>query len=332
MLYRQRLSVLIGGAGVGKTKALQVFVNSLVKAEGMQPMLLLAPTGKARVRLAESTKRRAQTLHQVLRKQELIGPRLTLKNSTAVPPQRVSTIIIDEASMPSVDLLACLLQAVNTDAIRRLIFVGDPNQLPPIGPGRPFGELITWLRSNALQCIAELYTCMRTVEVDGDETVSPGLELANTYRDDANPGDDALLARLARRERLGDLEIDFWDSPADLHRLIQTKLKEHAAVDEGDFKSFNHSLGFETEEWNKAESWQILSPVRGEPYGTTDLNRLIQKQFRGRMLAYARNPYNKMPRPFGDEEIVKGDKVINIRNDFGFLQASGIWPRLPCQR
>jgi hypothetical protein len=229
VLYRQRVSVLMGGAGVGKTKALQVFVNSLVAAEGMQPMLLLAPTGKARVRLAESTKRRAQTIHQVLRKQELIGPRLTLKVSTSVPPQRVSTIIVDEASMPSVDLLACLLRAVNTDAIRRLIFVGDPNQLPPIGPGRPFGELIEWLRSTAPQCIGELFTCMRTVEVDGGETVSPGLELASTYRDDAHPGDDAILARLARRENLGDVEIDFWNSPADLHRLIRTKLKRHAA-------------------------------------------------------------------------------------------------------
>jgi exodeoxyribonuclease V alpha subunit len=326
VLYRQRVSVLIGGAGVGKTKALQVFVNSLVAAEGMQPMLLLAPTGKARVRLAESTRRRAQTVHQVLRKQELIGPRLTLKDSTTVPSQRVSTIIIDEASMLSVDLLACLLRAVNTDAIRRLILVGDPHQLPPIGPGRPFGELIEWLRLNAPRCIGELFTCMRTVEVDGEETVSPGLELASTYRDDAHPGDDAILARLARRENLGDVEIDFWNTPGDLHRLIQTKLKRHAAVEEGDFKSFNRSLGFDTDDWQKAESWQILSPTRGEPYGTNDLNRLIQKEFRGRMLAYARNPYNQMPPPFGDEEIVKGDKVINIRNSPAFCkpQESGL--------
>ncbi len=326
VLYRQRVSVLIGGAGVGKTKALQVFVNSLIATEGMHPMLLLAPTGKARVRLAESTKRKAQTIHQVLRKQELIGPRLALKDSTTVPPQRVSTIIIDEASMPSVDLLACLFRAVSTDALRRLIFVGDPNQLPPIGPGRPFGELIEWLRSNAPQCIGELFTCMRTIEVDGDEKASLGLEFASTYRDDAHPGDDAILARLAKRESLGDVEIDFWNSPADLHRLIRTKLKQRAAVDEGDFKSFNHSLGFDTEEWQKADSWQILSPTRGEPYGTTDINRLIQKEFRGGMLAYARNPYNKMPRPFGDEEIVKGDKVINIRNNPAFCkpQESGL--------
>jgi exodeoxyribonuclease V alpha subunit len=91
--------VVIGDAGVGKTKALQVFVNSLIAVEGLPPILLLAPTGKARARLAESTKRRAQTIHQVLRKQELTGPRLMLKDATTVPPQRVATIIIDEASM-----------------------------------------------------------------------------------------------------------------------------------------------------------------------------------------------------------------------------------------
>ena len=195
--------------------------------------------------------------------------------------------------MPSVDLLSCLFRAVSTDAIRRLIFVGDPNQLPPIGPGRPFGELVEWLRSNAPQCVGELFTCMRTVELDGDETASPGLELASTYRDDAHPGDDAILARLAKRESLGDVEIDFWNSPADLHRLIRTKLKQHDSVEEGDYRSFNRSLGFDTEEWQKAESWQILSPTRGEPYGTTDLNRLIQKEFRGGMLAYARSAGTK---------------------------------------
>jgi exodeoxyribonuclease V alpha subunit len=321
-LYRQRLSVLVGGAGVGKTKALKVFLEGLIASEGMQPMLLLAPTGKARVRLAESTRRKAQTIHQVLRKQELIGPRLTLKHATSKPPQRASTIIIDEASMPSVDLLAALLKAIEPDAIRRLIFVGDPHQLPPIGPGRPFSELIDWLRENAPQCVAKLSTCMRTTEVDGAEAVSPGLELASTYRDDAHPTDDAILSRLARGEPLGDVEVGFWNSPTELRELIKEKLKVHAQISEGDFVSFNRSLGFDTEEWEKAESWQILSPTRGEPHGTRDINRLIQSEFRGGMLAYARNPYNKMPRPFGDEEIVRGDKVINIANDTAYCKPS----------
>ncbi len=319
-LYRARVSVLVGGAGVGKTKALQTFVNSLIEVEGMQPMLLLAPTGKARVRLSEATRRKAMTIHQVLSKQELIGPNFSLLDRTNVPPQRAATVIIDEASMPSVDLLACLFLALHKDAIKRLVLVGDPNQLPPIGPGRPFGEFIEWLREKAPERIGELFTCMRTVEVDGDEATSPGLELAGTFRDGAAPGDDASLSRLARGERLGDVEISFWDSPLDLAERIGAALRDHLGVERDDFESFNASLGIAAEDWRKAEAWQILSPTKGDPSGTRELNRLLQHQFRGGMLASARNPFSKVPRPFGDEEIVRYDKIINIKNDPAFCK------------
>ena len=317
-LYRNRVSVLTGGAGVGKTRALKVFVDALVKTEGLRPMLLLAPTGKARVRLAENTGRKAQTIHQVLSKQKLIGPGFSLLTSTTEPPQKAATVIVDEASMPSVDLLASLFKAIDLNAIKRLILVGDPHQLPPIGPGRPFAEFIEELRGKRPQCIGDLYTCMRTVQIEGSEVVSPGLELASTYRDDAAPNDDSVLSQLALGTQLGDVEVAIWNDQEELRRLIKAKLREHLAIEPNDFKSFNRSLGFDSENWKEAENWQILSPTRGELFGTGDINRLIQREFRGGMLAYARNPWNKMPRPFGDEEIVRGDKVINIRNDRAF--------------
>jgi hypothetical protein len=319
-LYRSRVSVLVGGAGVGKTKALQTFVNTLIEVEGMQPMLLLAPTGKARVRLAEATGRKATTVHQVLSKQDLLGPNFALLDRTSVPPQRAATVIVDEASMPSVDLLACLFLALHKDAIRRLVLVGDPNQLPPIGPGRPFGELIEWLREKAPGRIGELFTCMRTVEVDGGEATSPGLELAGTFRDGAAAADDAALSRLAMGEQLGDVEIRFWDTPAQLAQRVRESLRDHLGVEPGDYSAFDRSLGIETEEWRKAEAWQILSPTKGEPSGTRELNRQLQLEFRGGVLASARNPFNRIPRPFGDEEIVRYDKIINVKNDKAFCK------------
>ena len=64
-LFKQRLSILTGGAGTGKTSVLKVFLQELVRAEGRNPMLLLAPTDKARVRLSTKTKRNAMTIHKV---------------------------------------------------------------------------------------------------------------------------------------------------------------------------------------------------------------------------------------------------------------------------
>lgn len=317
-LYRNRLSILTGGAGVGKTRALKIFVDALIETEGMHPMLLLAPTGKARVRLAENTRRKAQTIHQILNRQKLIGPNFSLLTSTSEPPQKAATVIIDEASMPSVDLLASLFKAIDLNAIKRLVLVGDPYQLPPIGPGRPFAELIAELREKLPERIGELFTCMRTVEVEGQEVVSPGLELATTYREDASPNDDSIVSQLALGKRLGDVEVAVWNDQDGLRRLIKSKLEEHLGVQPADFKSFNRSLGFDRQAWKEAENWQILSPTRRDLFGTVDINRIIQREFRGGMLAYARNPWNKMPRPFGDEEIVKGDKVINTQNNPAF--------------
>jgi hypothetical protein len=65
----------------------------------------------------------------------------------------------------------------------------------------------------------------------------------------------------------------------------------------------------------KAEGWQILSPVRAGPHGVPDVNRLIHKQFRQELVDASRKERNrKYPKPMGPEEIVYGDKVINLDN------------------
>ena len=58
--------------------------------------------------------------------------------------------------------VAVLLRALDSGPLRRLILVGDPNQLPPIGPGRPFADIIEWLHKEHVDCIAPLHVCMRT--------------------------------------------------------------------------------------------------------------------------------------------------------------------------
>lgn len=64
-------------------------------------------------------------------------------------------MIIDECSMVPTDLMGVLFRAIKMDMVQRLVLVGDPNQLPPIGPGRPFVDIINWLREithNVLLC------------------------------------------------------------------------------------------------------------------------------------------------------------------------------------
>ena len=323
-LLTQRISVLTGGAGTGKTTLLNVFVDILEKIEGKQALLLLAPTGKARVKLASVTGRPTQTIHQLLLRQGWLDPeRFIFHKESSKSPDSVTTVIIDESSMLSVDLLGTLLKAIDKDAIKRLILVGDPNQLPPIGPGRPFADIIQWLVENQPCCIAGLETCMRTM--DGDSaSISVGLELANSYRsNNDNPADDELLSLLAKGQAKGDVDIYFWNVTEDLMDKIQISLKNDLEINKGDYKAFSDSLGFTTDEWENAEKWQILSPTRRDQIGTDELNRLIQAQFKPGLLSNARNPWSKnRAKPFGDNEIVWSDKVIQLMN----RKRNG-WPR-----
>ena len=89
-----------------------------------------------------------------------------------------------------------------------------------------------------------------------------------------------------------------------------------------DYRSFNASLGIDTREWERSEDWQVLSPTRAQHFGTDDLNRLMQSQYKGGLIARAKSPNSKSPRPFGDQEIVWTDKVIQVVN-----RSKAGWPR-----
>ncbi|MBT4512064.1 MAG: AAA family ATPase [Chloroflexi bacterium] len=326
-LFLHRLSVLTGGAGTGKTSTLKVFLDELEKREGRNPVLLLAPTGKARVRLSTRTGRNAMTIHQFLLKQGWFRTGLfALKDDSDRDSYKATTVVIDECSMIPVDLFGTLLRALDMGPLTRLILVGDPNQLPPIGPGRPFIDIIEWLNKNYPDCIAPLNVCMRVDEDDPTESSneeSVALELANGFRADAaNPGDDEILASVARGRSEGDLQVVFWEDYDELRAKLKQNMADFLGFKENDFKGFNRSLGIDVGDWKKSEAWQILSPTRTQYFGTDDLNRTIQFEYRGGLINRAQNRWNRTPLPFGDLDIVWNDKIIQIRN-----QSRKGWPR-----
>ncbi|RLC07799.1 MAG: hypothetical protein DRH43_11170, partial [Deltaproteobacteria bacterium] len=324
-LFSRRLSVLTGGAGTGKTSVLKVFLQELVRAEGRHPTLLLAPTGKARVRLSTKTERNAMTIHQFLLKQGWFVPDIfVLKQESDQRPYQATTVIIDECSMIPTDLFGTLLRALDSGPLSRLILVGDPNQLPPIGPGRPFADIIEWLQKEYPDCIAPLDVCMRTDdEADAPAENSIALALADGYRTSVvSPGDDEVLAAVARGESAGDLEVVFWDNHDELLAKLKGRMADLLGIRDDDYQSFNRSLGINTKDWVRSEAWQILSPTRAQHFGTDDLNRLIQLEYKGGLIANAKNPWSKLPRPFGEQEIVYTDKVIQVIN-----RSIKGWPR-----
>lgn len=133
MVVRQGppLCCLTGGPGTGKTTTLRELLAAAGKA-GIRSVCA-APSGKAAQRMAEATGRQAQTLHRLMR----------LRPGTwDWSPIEADLLVIDEASMVDVQLMACALEAAQAGRVRTVLLVGDADQLPPVGPGQPFHDLL----------------------------------------------------------------------------------------------------------------------------------------------------------------------------------------------
>ncbi|MFI5027387.1 MAG: ATP-dependent RecD-like DNA helicase [Solirubrobacterales bacterium] len=131
--FASRISVLTGGPGVGKTVCTRAIVAE-AQAAGAK-IALCAPTGRAARRLEEATGHEAQTIHRLL--EWMPGREPAFK---AAHPLPVELVIVDESSMLNLRLAQVLLDGLAETT--HVVFVGDADQLPPIGAGKPFEDLI----------------------------------------------------------------------------------------------------------------------------------------------------------------------------------------------
>lgn len=318
ILARSKLSVLVGPAGTGKTTMLEALCKHPdVRGGGV---LLLAPTGKARVQLADRVGAQAKTLAQFLRPSKRwhheLGYRL-------VPGARretgFRTVVVDEASMLTETMLAALLDALG--GVERLILCGDHRQLPPIGEGRPFADLVRHLQERQ-RGYAEL--TVRRRQRSANDKPRDDLAVAQWFAvDGAHPTSDEALARVLVGAGDGTIRVESWKDEAELHRQVVRHL-EQMGIPTGDADALKRSLGADGEYNGRAsfnfgsggkgaERWQLLSPVRHREGGVVGLNRLVRRTWRSGDATVARRS-RVLPPPMGADEILFHDKVMCVQN------------------
>ena len=342
-IYQSRVSVLMGAAGTGKSTLLKALCNMPEVREGR--ILLLAPTGKARVRLEQTSGMmgKGKTIAQFLSGlQRYDGSRgRYFMNSRAEKSASNKTLIIDECSMLTEDQLAAVLDGVK--GVQRLILVGDPKQLPPIGAGRPYVDIVEFLKPSNIESVypkvgpsfAELTVTMRQ-NSDESATDRADVSFANVFAGGpSQAGSDEVWHEIATGKSPF-VKLVRWNNPGQLQQHIFDEIVEEleltSLVDQVGFETslggfpskhngkiytwFNTQFGSRHGAAKKCENWQILSPVRQQHAGVLAINRAIQKQFRRDFLDMAQKTgYQKIiPRPAGPEEIIYGDKVINVTN------------------
>ena len=331
-LAESRLSVLIGGAGTGKTTLLSLLCKSEQVRNG--GVLLLAPTGKARVRMSQALQQQgvestAKTVAQFLSESNRFNGytmeyHLSNEDAKNVP----FTVIIDESSMLTEEMFGALLQALKKNA-KRIIFVGDPNQLPPIGAGRPFVDLVRHLNNGINEFpkvgkgFGELTVTMRQLSNDG--TPRGDTELSKWYTGESENLDDSIFVKLQGGSLGEHVTFKSWSTPEELEqKILETIYEETCMENVNDIQGFDVSIGGVINSgWmnfganpKKIEAWQILSAYRNDAsLGTATINRYIHEKYRSQKMMVLKDcKVRGTKNLLGTDGIVYGDKVINIRN------------------
>ena len=229
------VSLLTGGPGTGKSRTVAAVVT-LLQSKGTE-VALAAPTGRAAKRLEELTDHPAVTVHRMLGAQGTSGG--FARNEEW--PLDADVVVVDEASMLDVELTAALLEACPDGT--HLLLVGDPAQLPSIGPGHVLGDLI-------------------------DSGAVPVTELTTLYRQ----AEGGAIARLANAVRAG--ELPPVDSPDREVVVVPAGGSGEAAkrVVQLVTDSIPRALKIDP------STVQVVTPVHRGPAGTIELNKALKAQ------------------------------------------------------
>lgn len=232
-----KVTIITGGPGVGKTTLLQSVIE-ILKTQKMR-FALCAPTGRAAKRMSEATGIEAKTIHRLLN----INPVTGLFSYNEYDSLKCDVVVVDEVSMVDVPLMQGLLKAIPPEAL--VIFVGDKDQLPSVGPGQVLADMI---RSGVISCV-------HLTETFRQAATSNIIQVAQSI----NRGEMPPLKGLGSTSDFYFLEtLESEDALATVIDLVKNRLPKKFGY------SFNQGI-------------QVLSPMTRGLLGTKNLNVELQK-------------------------------------------------------
>ncbi len=268
----EKMFILTGGPGTGKTMTVSVIVECIKyisknKYNKEPNFRLVAPTGKAAERMTELTNEPASTIHRALQ---------ISYNGKSDVTLDYDYLIVDEGSMIDQELMHILLCCVSENT--RIIIVGDPNQLPSVGPGRVLEEM---MRSNFVSYL-ELNTIFR--QTSGSAIV-----------DAAN-----CICRGASSYKTGGIVLD--NKPNKNFHFIQEKMIENIK------DKLIEKIDVLIQSGISIDSIQVLTPKRNGELGVVTLNDLMQDRYNPKPVLYENENYGL--------KLKVNDKVIQTTNNY----------------
>ncbi len=234
----RQVMLLTGGPGTGKTTSLRG-VLALFEQLGLETALA-APTGRAAKRMGETCGQEAYTIHRLLETKldPLTGQLAFTKHQD--DPLAADAVIVDETSMVDISLMSALLAALRSDC--RLVLVGDPDQLPSVGPGNVLDHL---LRSGVVPAVS-LTEIFRQAQESAIVMNAHGVNRGQTP-DLTNKSRDFFYMGRRDAQRTADTIVE----------LCRSRLPNNMGI--------------------PADQIQVLTPTRRRGAGTAALNRALQE-------------------------------------------------------
>ncbi len=283
------VSVITGGPGTGKTTIIKAIMNVL-EHSGLKTAIA-APTGRAAKRITETSGYPASTIHRLLEYYYSEADDIMRFGRNKENPLEYEVIIIDEASMIDIVLMNGLMNAVGSGM--RLIFVGDSDQLPPVGAGNVLKDMI-------------------------DSEVIYSVKLTEIFRQ----AKESLIVVNAHKINRGE-NPDCNEKNKDFFFLQRQKESEILATIRD--LCVNRLPTYYTD-CDPLKDMQVITPVRKGTLGSINLNIELQK-------ALNPHVDGKPEQKFGEKIFRVGDKVMQIKNNYqmtwkrldNFSEGSGIF-------
>ncbi len=326
-IYKKSFYILTGKPGAGKTYETSKVIEQLESLG--EDIVILAPTGKAALRLTDNIKKytktniQADTIDRFIFRKDFQWAyedwdRLSnLENNEKVT---VENLVIDESSMLDLEKLKILFSIIRFDEHypKRLILVGDENQLPPIGYGKPFHDIITYIMQSDELSSKHYINLQSNCRQENDDTI---LKLSDAFTDKTRYYEEALEIVDNNGWVSPGLYVSKWKNESELFENINNSIselfeKEDIPSDNSNIEKLNllfglYNNGYVDRKSNdydyrinlELEKLQLLTPYRAGAYGTMGLNKLVQTDYRNKP------KYSAVNTPF-----YHADKIIRISN------------------
>ncbi len=287
----RRVSLITGLPGTGKTTLVKLLLEVIDAQRGLKMSgataryVLASPTGKAARRLTEATGVEAQTIHRLLQWAPGEGGFQHDEDS----PLDARFVIIDETSMVDMRLADALVRAIGPST--HLVLVGDADQLPPVGAGKVFEDLIASGEVPSVRLTEIFRQAARSMIVRNAHRIVHGEAPFRNAREAAETLDGTSL---------DDLDDDFFFVHRDEPEQVASTIVEFAA------RRIPTTYGLDP-----IRDVLVLAPMKKGPCGLEELNRQLQQ---------ALNPRG---RRVGMRDLRVGDRIIQTRNDYDIEVMNG---------